>query len=81
MVLATRFPRSGSRPWPVRVVSAGFSLSARHRHAGARQCRHAIVFRADVQGWIGLLDGKLGLNGAISMGPAKAVPAAGDHRP
>jgi hypothetical protein len=38
-------------------------------------------YSADVQGWIGLLDGSLGLNGAIKTGMAAASTVATGAEP
>jgi AsmA protein len=69
------FPAEGLAAVAVESASAGFSLSA---GLGMLERGNVVTqsYSADVQGWIGLLDGTLGLNGAISMGPPKPPSAS-----
>lgn len=60
---------------PVRTLSLGFSfaggVAVLERAAVA-----ALQFSADAKGWIGLLDGSLGLNGAVRAGPPESAGPA-----
>jgi uncharacterized protein involved in outer membrane biogenesis len=62
-------------PTAVTALSAGFSLSG----GVALLERGKVIasnFTADVQGWVGLTDGSLGLNGTIQPGPPTAPTGA-----
>ena len=75
---ANPLPAEGLAATPVTSASAGLNFSG-----GIGMLERANVvtasYSADLQGWIGLLDGTLGLNGALKPGAgtgSAASPAA-----